>query len=374
MSQNYETAHLFSRGIAELLRDGLRITLRDPAVATFLLRMMRLQRRAAKLRSRWIAGGTPVPGLVIASITDRCNLQCAGCYARALARPPGAELSTAQLRSILVQARDLGVGIVMLAGGEPLLRGDVLDITENLPQMIFPLFTNGLLLDAGIVGRLGRQRHVVPVLSLEGRATDTDGRRGMGVHAHLVDKMRLLRSRGVFYGASITVTRANYATVTAEHFVRGLIANGCRLFILVSYIPAQGGTEHLVLGDEQQAELARLIDAYQKRLPGLFVGFPAGEKELGGCLAAGRGLIHISSTGRVEPCPFSPYSDVSLKQCSLAEALRSPFLEKVRSGVAQRRNGDEGCVLWGEREWVASLLHDSAVAFPMTESLVAAES
>ena len=46
--------------------------------------------------------------------------------------------------------------------------------------------------------------------------------------------------------------------------------------------------------------------------------------------AAWRGVVHINPEGRLEPCPFSPYSDVSLKHFSLQEALQSPLLRTIR--------------------------------------------
>lgn len=46
----------------------------------------------------------------------------------------------------------------------------------------------------------------------------------------------------------------------------------------------------------------------------VFLSFSGDEKYVGGCLAAGRGFFHINANGEVEPCPFSPYSDVNSKE------------------------------------------------------------
>ena len=40
--------------------------------------------------------------------------------------------------------------------------------------------------------------------------------------------------------------------------------------------------------------------------------------------------MHINAEGDVEPCPFSPYSDASLKDMPLIEALKSPLLRAIR--------------------------------------------
>lgn len=74
---------------------------------------------------------------------------------------------------------------------------------------------------------------------------------------------------------------------------------------------------------------------------------------MGGCLAAGRGFFHINADGGAEPCPFSPYSEMNLKEKSISDVLQSVFFEKVRSISASEhssRNG--GCTLFQARQAV----------------------
>ena len=62
----------------------------------------------------------------------------------------------------------------------------------------------------------------------------------------------------------------------------------------------------------------------------VFVSFPGDEKSSGGCVAAGRGFFHINSHGGAEPCPFSPYSDINVRDTSLKEALNSGLFRALR--------------------------------------------
>ena len=78
---------------------------------------------------------------MILSVTRRCNLRCAGCFVQEHGRRPGKELTAAELRTILADARDLGVSIVALAGGEPLTRPEILDVAADFPELLFPLIT-----------------------------------------------------------------------------------------------------------------------------------------------------------------------------------------------------------------------------------------
>ncbi len=349
---------LFNRNIHHLFRDALRISLREPGMALFALRTLYRQKRAARARAAWERRGVHVPPLMIVSVTSRCNLHCAGCYAQAHRSRSQGEMSAERLRGVIAEARDLGISIALVAGGEPLTRPEVLDILGDFPQIVFPLFTNGLLIDEDVADRLKRQRSTIPVISLEGWAEETDRRRGTGVYELVLEKIEMLKKRGIFFGTSITLTRQNYATVTGEAFLGRLMALGCRLFFFVEYVPIQAGTEHLTLTAEQKAEIAQLTVSLQARKPGLFVAFPGDEEMYGGCLAAGRGFVHINPEGRLEPCPFSPFSDTSVKDMPLREALQSVFLQKIRESDVHLSETRGGCALWEQREWVASLLQE----------------
>ena len=72
----------------------------------------------------------------------------------------------------------------------------------------------------------------------------------------------------------------------------------------------------------------------------MLISFPGDEVLSGGCLAAGRGFFHINARGGVEPCPFSPYSDTNLAECSLEEALDSPLFRHLRErGLLEQEHG-----------------------------------
>jgi MoaA/NifB/PqqE/SkfB family radical SAM enzyme len=358
---------IFDGAIRDLFGDALKLVARDPLAAASMVRMLGHQRAAERRRAASAAQGIPVPAMIIISVTQRCNLQCAGCYAHALHNETGAELSTAELGDALRQASELGISIALLAGGEPLLRSDILDLTESRPEMVFALFTNGTLLDDEAIDRLARQRHVIPVLSLEGHQAETDARRGAGMHMHTLDTMARLKARGLFFGTSLTVTSQNYAVVSDPAYVQALIDSGCRLFFFVEYVPSVPGSEFLVLSEEQRAALPALLEEMHARLPGLFVALPGDEEMYGGCLAAGQGFVHLNPQGRLEPCPFAPWSDTSLRDMSLAEALRSPFMATLRESDVHLTETAGGCALWARREWVTSLLQQSTTPASASE-------
>ena len=112
--------------------------------------------------------------------------------------------------------------------------------------------------------------------------------------------------------------------------------------------------------------MRELLPAFRSAHPALFIAVPWDEDDVGGCLSAGRGFIHINPKGDVEPCPFAPFSDVNLRDMPLKEALQSSFLEAIRGVPELSKETGEGCILWKERARVSELLHASRSGDPGT--------
>jgi MoaA/NifB/PqqE/SkfB family radical SAM enzyme len=355
LKANPNYIQLMNQSLGRLVRDALKLSFPDPGQVFFLLGVLIRQTRAAGIRKKWEKKGVHVPPLMIISVTHQCNLHCKGCYAQAHQQHQSQELSVARLREIIAEAGNMGISIALLAGGEPLARPKILEIAAGFPELIFPVFTNGLLVDETMIRYFKTHKNVIPVISLEGDAEATDERRGEGVYQRLRQTLLHLKHRHIFYGVSVTATRANFNTIKNEAFVGDLLQNRCRLFFYVEYVPVKEDTTDWVLTEQQRAELLEVTGRMRADYPALFIVFPGDEEQFGGCLAAGRGFIHISPTGDLEPCPFSPFSDTNLSGISLKEALQSNLLATIR---AQRERLTEtgGCALWENREWVSSLL------------------
>lgn len=314
------------------------------------------QVEAASKREILDEEGVHVPAFMIISVTRKCNLDCKGCYAKELHFKGEFEMDDELLRSVLTQAYDLGISIVLTAGGEPLLRPGLMDILKENPKLIFPLFTNGLLLTEEKVEEIKEARNIVPVLSMEGFEEDTDLRRGSGVFKRLQKVLPVLSRLDIFWGISITVTSENFDIVTSQEFVNELLESGCRLFFYVEYIPVEEGTEHCAPTIEQRNELVGLMEEFWEKHPGVFITFPGDEEAFGGCLSSGRGFVHVNPSGDLEPCPFAPYSDTNLRDTPLKEALRSKLLQEIRENHDKLEETRGGCALWENRDWVRGLL------------------
>lgn len=354
-----------SDAIQKIVQDALKASLKNPRESTFLIKYIHAQKSAVEKRTISEQKGTHIPPFLIASITSSCNLFCKGCYARANhscgEHPQAMELTDKDWEKIFAESAELGISFILLAGGEPLMRKEVIEKAAAFPKVIFPIFTNGTMIDAAWIALFNQYRNLVPVLSMEGNQTQTDDRRGEGIYQTLVSAMNQMDQSGILYGASITVTTENIDTVTSDDFVGALYRKGCKVIIFVEYVPVTDSTSTLAPGDRERKILedrqSILRRSYQNMI---FISFPGDEKHTGGCLAAGRGFFHINAMGGAEPCPFSPYSDTSLKESSLIQALQSPlFLRLSENGMLSGEH-DGGCVLFQKEKEVQQLLCDES--------------
>lgn len=346
---------IFNENIVTMFKDALRFSLNFPRYFPFLLSTIGNQRRAVVKREKFESQGLHVPPFLIFSITHRCNLQCKGCYAHAFNPKGGQELSDKKMAEIIDEASALGISIILIAGGEPMVRPELFQIMGNHPEIIFPVFTNGTLLNEEKIQLIRKYKNIIPVISIEGHLIETDTRRGTGIYGKILQSMKLLKANKIIFGSSITLTQKNFDIVTSEAFAQELILQGAKVVFYIDYVPIQENTENLVLTEVQARKVPLLTVEYQKKFPALFIGFPGDEENLGGCLSAGRGFLHISPEGRIEPCPFAPYSDMNLQEKSLKEALQSKLLTEIRKNHDRLVETRSGCALWQQKDWLKTL-------------------
>ena len=125
----------------------------------------------------------------------------------------------------------------------------------------------------------------------------------------------------------------------------------------MEFVPVTEQSKELAPGEPEREYLrGEILRLRQEHPEMVYISFPGDEKSSGGCVAAGRGFFHINSHGGAEPCPFSPYSDVNVRNTSLREALHSPLFTALRSGDLLMDDHAGGCVLYEKRHQVEALL------------------
>ncbi len=361
MSQEFNLERYLSNGVENIVKGAIKATLKDPKESIFIAKYAIFSKEATRLRREATKTGEHIPPFLIASITSNCNLHCSGCYARFNQKYEDQEaskqLTTAQWLKIFKEAKEMGIGFVLLAGGEPMIRRDVIDAAGQIPEIIFPIFTNGTMIDSSYMKLFDKSRNLIPVFSIEGHQTKTDDRRGQGVYSQVTKAMEQMKQQHLLFGASVTVTKENIQEVTSAEFLDHLANLGCKVVFFVEFVPVTKESSHLALGDEERMFLTRKLNDLRLEYECMiFISFPGDEKTSGGCLAAGRGFFHINSHGGAEPCPFSPYSDINVKDSSLKEALHSRLFLKLQEQDVLIEEHAGGCVLFEKKEKVEELL------------------
>ena len=364
--QEFNLGEYLAGGIERIVKRAVRATLTDPRESAFMARFALSTREAARKRAEAESTGENIPPFLIASITNSCNLHCAGCYSRHNNAcndcAPVNQLTSDDWRNIFTQANELGISFILLAGGEPLIRKDVIEAAGDYPNILFPIFTNGTLLDDEYIKLFDKRRNLLPVFSIEGKQEKTDERRGSGVYIKLKRVMEDTKKKHLFFGASITMTTANLREITDKEFLDDLQNNGCKVVIYVEFVPVNEENSCLAPGDSEREYLQERLAAMREEYPDMvFLSFPGDEKSAGGCLAAGRGFFHINSHGGTEPCPFSPYSDINVKDTSLRNALRSPLFMSLRDQNFLNMEHSGGCVLFEKRAEVEAILSAESI-------------
>ena len=357
MDGNFDIQGYMTKGVERIVADALRATVKNPRESAYMLKFAAASKKASKKRAVAEAAGEHIPPFLIASITSSCNLHCAGCYSRCnnatTDHKPVDQLTGEEWKKVFDEAEELGVSFILLAGGEPLLRWDVMQEAGKKPGILFPVFTNGTFIGDKYMDLFDEHRNLIPVISIEGNRTKTDSRRGEGVYDKLITVMDELHKRDLIYGASVTVTTENLHEVTSDDFLRTLADRGCKLVIYVEYVPVTEESTELALSEEEREHLLNEVKRVRADHSDMvFVSFPGDEKSSGGCIAAGRGFFHINSHGGAEPCPFSPYSDVNVRNTSLKDAMHSKLFSLLKDNDILADDHKGGCVLFEKREQV----------------------
>ena len=361
MNTDFDLQEYMTKGVERVVRDAVKATFKNPKESAFMLKFAAASKVASKKRRKAEDMGEHIPPFLIASITSKCNLHCAGCYSRCnhatVDSEPVRQLTGEQWLKIFDEADQLGISFILLAGGEPLLRRSIIKAAGTKQSILFPIFTNGTFMDEEYFELFNKCRNLIPIMSIEGNKETTDTRRGEGIYDKLIDNMDKLNSKGLIFGASVTVTTENYKEVTSESFLDSLSDRGCKAVIFVEYVPVTEESSELAPTDTEREYLTTKIARLRQERPDMvYISFPGDEKSSGGCVAAGRGFFHINSHGGAEPCPFSPYSDVNVTNTSLRQAIRSPLFMALQSGEVLLDDHQGGCVLYEKRELVEAIM------------------
>lgn len=151
--------------------------------------------------------------VVIWNLIRRCNLACKHCYTTSADSHFPGELTTQDVFGVMDDLYAFGVRVLILSGGEPLLRKDIHIIAQRAKDMGFyvGLSSNGVLIDHITVGEIADTGYDYVGISLDGlRDTHDAFRRSQGSFDAALRGVRLCREHGIKVGLRFTLTRDNH--------------------------------------------------------------------------------------------------------------------------------------------------------------------
>ena len=155
---------------------------------------------------------TPSGPVVIWNLIRRCNLTCAHCYSTSADEVFAGELTTAEVKAVMADLRAFGVPVLILSGGEPLMRPDIFELAHHAKSLGFylALSTNGTLIDVDQVAPIAAVGFDYLGISLDGLAETHDRfRRRQGAFQASLQGLRLCHEVGLKVGMRFTLCQDN---------------------------------------------------------------------------------------------------------------------------------------------------------------------
>ncbi|WNC68353.1 heme d1 biosynthesis radical SAM protein NirJ [Thalassotalea nanhaiensis] len=160
-----------------------------------------------------------MPGpVVIWNLIRRCNLQCKHCYSTSLDIEFKDELSTEQIKATIDDLKVAQVPVLILSGGEPLLRPDIYEITAYAKAKGFyvALSTNGTLINEENIEKIKAADYQYVGISIDGLEEFHDEfRRQKGSFKTSMHALKLCKEAGIKVGMRLCLTRENYDDLPA---------------------------------------------------------------------------------------------------------------------------------------------------------------
>jgi heme b synthase len=297
--------------------------------------------------------------MVAWEVTRSCNLSCVHCRASAERGPYSGELSRDECFAFLDNLATFSKPVIILTGGEPLLREDIFDIARHGTDHGFRMVmaVNGTLLTKDICKEMidsGIQRISI---SLDGaNAESHDKFRAVeGAFEGALQGIQMARESGLEFQLNTTVTQINLAELpqildlavelqAAAHHIFLLVPTGRGEELLDQSLMAEEYEETLhwfcskanrvplqlkaTCAPHYQRVIRQRAKAEGKKITPKTHGLDAMTR---GCLG-GISFCFVSHVGEVQPCGYLEVSAGQIRETPFSEIwMHSPFYQELRN-------------------------------------------
>jgi radical SAM protein with 4Fe4S-binding SPASM domain len=296
-----------------------------------------------------------LPKWIAWEITGRCNLHCIHCRSWSDSPGPAGEFTGEEARGLIDQIADYASPVLVLSGGEPLLREDCFDLARygTARGLRMCLATNGTLVDEGVCDAIRSSGIRMVSLSLDGSTPEIhdDFRQQPGAYDGVIRAASFFRRHEIPFLINSSFTKRNQDDI--ENVYRAAKELGAKAWYMFMIVPtgrAEGALEELITGEDyekilrwhyrqeqDEAEMLmrptcaphyfRIVQQESKREGKKWkqrsLAFATGVSK--GCLA-GQHIAFIDRLGHVRPCSYFAEDAGSLREQSFQEIWENSAL------------------------------------------------
>jgi len=303
----------------------------------------------------------PPPFMVSYSITTECNLKCKHCYSESTDQASPDELATEEAFRLMDDLARWRIGLLIIDGGEPLCRDDLLDIVKYASSkgIRTTIGSNGTLINKTMANRMLEAGVMAVAISVDGVDARThDHFRGInGAFDQTMRGIEACRDAGLPFQLNMVIRKDTLSQLEGMlHLAVDLGANAAELFDLVAAGRAKEECKEQTLSSDERRQLMELLSDAQADYP-LIIRVPACPmyplllqrkniqpkhfpKEMlqrvpyygRGC-AAGMpmGYVMVQSNGEVNPCMLLQVKVGNIREQSIMLIWEnSPILTQLR--------------------------------------------
>ncbi len=268
-----------------------------------------------------LSGKLPVgfaPDAVTIAITNSCPCRCVHCSAARRRR--GEDLSFDELRQLIEDLVDMGTTNITFTGGEPMLRQDLPDLVAcvDRDRAITQVFTSGAVCDESLISELAEKGLFALQVSLDSpNPAEHDKLRGVkGLFDKAVALIEEALKCGLLVGISTYASPEHIRSGALDEMYRLGSELGVHEITVFDLVPTGAliGEKPFLSEEDHQALIRWHIE--KNSLPDgprvstmSFINHP----KTAGCFG-GYSQIHVTASGEVTPCDFTPLSFGNVRQ------------------------------------------------------------
>ncbi len=247
------------------------------------------------------------------AITHKCQCQCIHCSADPFIDPSKKELTVEEIKTVIEGSLDLGASLIILVGGEPLLREELFELIEYVDKSkaIAMIFTNGLLLTEENVKKLSKAGLASLNISIDSSepALHNEFRVVPGCYEKAFEGAAMCREAGILTGISTYATSEGIKEGYVEKLLKIAQEQGFSEVTIFDCIPSGRFLKDTskILSPDDRKQLIALAKKYHE------MDHPMGVNAMAlinspkgvGCYGA-QSQFYMTAYGDINPCDFNP--------------------------------------------------------------------